>query len=828
MFAEVACVVVAALPLPLVASGTARTEVLAQRAPEQAHDWESEQVFFRSTLAAFRSGDETQAAALNECAERWASQRPDLMEIARFYSGLDSLERKAGWERETRFNAIFESVRLLRAQRLTTQEWQSERIEYLRRLDEIVRESRAAPDFSPAARALALRSTLMRQRIIDDAEMDESTRMEWARTGTREAVEALSLFGRTGLLTPRLEALLSLAWFDWSRGDWSAAQEQFEQVLTLAERLDQPRYREWALTGLLRIAHESGDLREIARLLEAIAQLKSPASSWDLASRHGSLLLALDEPERALEFLSRNKPTDAGSVRDWHVLMQAGLTRKGDAEAALAHESVLREFSGLDPLAKLAVAEARVLRGEFQLAIVELETEIWAERPSVAQRLSRERLLGTALLNVGRRAEAIHTFERALALGDSIESRLSGSDRLSPTASISGEVVGLETMALLARARIENGEPLRAAVAIEDRQSRAMRCAVSNSDEVFVDEAAVRAWAGSFEAGLVTWVVGGDTTVVVHVARDGSSRGAVIQLGRKSIEDAVRRLREAATADDETLAFEYGADLQRALIPAEIGQYIETSAGRLLLCAHGPLEKLPFDLFPLFETRRDRQLVPLVLPGLVASSPGIGLTEHAQLAWSLLGDPIDAHGASRLPGVRAELAELAGLHDGELPRCAASFDRAAVSEALNSNRALHIATHLTSHQPSTASSESSVSNSALELSNGVYFDRDDVLRAQPGLPLVVLSACESGGGDFVDGEAAIGIAKAFLESGTRNLLVTSWAVEDQAARRFSVAFHRALKSGVLPSRAVVSARDTLRAAGAPMSDWAAFRLLGRD
>jgi CHAT domain-containing protein len=73
-----------------------------------------------------------------------------------------------------------------------------------------------------------------------------------------------------------------------------------------------------------------------------------------------------------------------------------------------------------------------------------------------------------------------------------------------------------------------------------------------------------------------------------------------------------------------------------------------------------------------------------------------------------------------------------------------------------------------------------------------------------------------------------GLARAFLESGTRNVLVTLWPVEDRAAQAFAKAFHAVLSSGVQPSRAAREARETLRAEGWGPAAVGAFRVLGRD
>ena len=96
------------------------------------------------------------------------------------------------------------------------------------------------------------------------------------------------------------------------------------------------------------------------------------------------------------------------------------------------------------------------------------------------------------------------------------------------------------------------------------------------------------------------------------------------------------------------------------------------------------------------------------------------------------------------------------------------------------------------------------------------------------LLFLLLTACETAGGRFVDAEGLHGVSRAFLEPGTRNLIATLWPVEDEAARMFAVRLHEALMAGAAPSQAARDARAALRAEGNSAADWAAFRFMGRD
>ena len=65
--------------------------------------------------------------------------------------------------------------------------------------------------------------------------------------------------------------------------------------------------------------------------------------------------------------------------------------------------------------------------------------------------------------------------------------------------------------------------------------------------------------------------------------------------------------------------------------------------------------------------------------------------------------------------------------------------------------------------------------------------------------LVVLSACDTGGGEAQAGEGVFGLRRGFAEAGAQNLLMTLWPVEDAGTADLMRAFYReALQSGDAP------------------------------
>jgi CHAT domain-containing protein len=65
--------------------------------------------------------------------------------------------------------------------------------------------------------------------------------------------------------------------------------------------------------------------------------------------------------------------------------------------------------------------------------------------------------------------------------------------------------------------------------------------------------------------------------------------------------------------------------------------------------------------------------------------------------------------------------------------------------------------------------------------------------------LVVLSACDTGGGEARVGEGVLGLRRGFAEAGAQNLLMTLWTADDAETTDLMQAFYReALRSGEAP------------------------------
>lgn len=787
--------------------------------------------FFVERLGALRSGEATAEAELERSAERLCRnfERCDARDVASFYLDLTPDERRRGLADYQIYLGLWKRIRLAGREDLRGKAWRELRAEVLEELREFAAVVMTRADFVPAGRALSLAARLEVEYVERSEELDGRAVAAVLERASDCARRSRAIFERAGQLTPQLEPLWLLGRIERHCKRVNQAHVWFESCLEVAVRVGNKTFREHALQGLVALARDAGDSDGMDALLAEISTFRSPAESWLLAREHGARLLHQDHPREALDFLLRYAPLEPTHRNEWHLLTGSAFLRAGDPVSAREQFAQLSDRHARES-SLLASGSYDLAQGNYEEVVDRLDRPGALEGLTDQGRAQAMALLGEALLRMDRPAQAIQPLEEAVDIADAWRERqLEARDLDTLNGSVIGEWLGLHTVVLLAQAwaRIERG--IEAARTIEDFQSRTLRAAEGEAPRV-VTRRTLKRWAKSFDLGLITWAIGPDSAVVAHVAPDGSAFALPLEDGRRSIVQAVRRLREAAIAENDDLAAELARELKDRVLPPELRARWAQSGGeqpRLLLLLHGPLEELPFEFLEL-TTAGGQEIVPLALPGLLGGGPGEALQPEALDRWLLFGSPLESSAAANLPylpGARAELEEIAALRPSAELALGGDFDREGFEGALMSGAAIHVATHLTRE---CGCRSARLADVGLALGAGEIFCAHEVRRRAGPLPLVVLAACETAGGRFVDAEGLHGLARAFLESGTRNLLVSLWPVEDEAAQRFALAFHRALSDGEAPSRAAHRARRSLQAAGYGSADWAAFRLLGRD
>lgn len=148
------------------------------------------------------------------------------------------------------------------------------------------------------------------------------------------------------------------------------------------------------------------------------------------------------------------------------------------------------------------------------------------------------------------------------------------------------------------------------------------------------------------------------------------------------------------------------------------------------------------------------------------------------------------------------------------------------SMELDRYRYIHLATHAYVHdeQPSMSGILLSPSESS---TNGTLF-LGEVEELKLNAHLVVLSACETGLGRLARGEGVIGFSRAFLKSGTENLVVSLWKVNDRATAQLMERLYQDLFDGFRVSAALRNAQLALieQTETSFPSHWSSFVLIG--
>ena len=231
----------------------------------------------------------------------------------------------------------------------------------------------------------------------------------------------------------------------------------------------------------------------------------------------------------------------------------------------------------------------------------------------------------------------------------------------------------------------------------------------------------------------------------------------------------------------------------------------------------------------LSDTFRIRIVPSLSTLKLIKDSPA---GYHSQTGALIVGDPEVGRVLYRgrritfapLPCARKE-AEMIGELLGVQPLSGKCATKQAVLERLHSVSLIHFAAHGNAERGEIALSPQCSSN-------GIPHEEDYLLTlsdiSQVGLraKLVVLSCCHSGCGQ-IRAEGVVGIARAFLGSGARSVLVALWAIKDGATEQFMRRFYEHLARGDSASESLHETMKWMRGNKFPKVDeWAPFTLIG--
>jgi CHAT domain-containing protein/Tfp pilus assembly protein PilF len=195
---------------------------------------------------------------------------------------------------------------------------------------------------------------------------------------------------------------------------------------------------------------------------------------------------------------------------------------------------------------------------------------------------------------------------------------------------------------------------------------------------------------------------------------------------------------------------------------------------------------------------------------IVASNRGIGAENSVGTATST-ATPAAAIGLASLPTDWAALpgtAKEAKAIAKTVPEAIILTGPYATADALravDSPRFLHVATHgfSVADDPNDPRDDNPMVRSGLVFAGANQGNGADTLLLASevasldldGTRLVVLSACESGLGDAVNGEGVYGMRRALQLAGSRSQVMSLWPVDDAATMEFMTGFYERLEDG---------------------------------
>ena len=180
---------------------------------------------------------------------------------------------------------------------------------------------------------------------------------------------------------------------------------------------------------------------------------------------------------------------------------------------------------------------------------------------------------------------------------------------------------------------------------------------------------------------------------------------------------------------------------------------------------------------------------------------------------------------SRLPHAERE-AIMVGRKLGVEPLLGKQATKQAVLEAINSVGLIHFAAHGFEEEGEIVLTPNVDTRNKIPKEEDYLLTMSDISKVQLRAKLVVLSCCHSASGQ-IKAEGVVGIARAFLGSGARSVLVSLWRVQDSATEQLMSHFYEHLVNGDSASESLHEAMKWMRCNGySDVRQWAPFMLIG--
>ncbi|MGE5101112.1 MAG: CHAT domain-containing protein [Deltaproteobacteria bacterium] len=577
--------------------------------------------------------------------------------------------------------------------------------------------------------------------------------------------ESVAAFGRAGLGFNAVGSLRLLALAHMSAGRLDSAKRALDEGTRLARASANPGWETELPVHLARLAMLRGDLR-VADSLVAVAR---PHFAW----RNSDSTALLDLPFAVLEA---------------EVALRTHRVATADSAISFVSSAIARRRRGMsDEDLRAGLAQLRSDWGGLSESYPELVA---------------------GLVAAGRVSSAFRFIE-----------------------SVRAREIASATLRTIARINDSS-----AALAEFRRMS-------ASTPSVSLDEVRQRMPRDEALAVLTLGVAGAPTTAIVVTS---DTARAISLPSRAVVGPLIERYLRVAVTGTEPVAM--GRQLGAALLQP-IAHALPGWVTRLAISPHGDLFRVPFDALRLGDDHYavERFAISLVPSATVwsmvrAMPPAANATRLIAIGDPIFGAGARQSSARESPIARAgDTTRFGAITLARLPQSAQEahrvgeygvrsvvWTRGDANEMAIRNAdwstigVVHFATH--------ALIGESQSHTALALSptgtDDGFLTPSEIASLRLSGSLVVLSACQSLGGQILGGEGLRGLTGPLFEAGARTIVVTHWSIGDRSVLPFVDRFYASMASGRTVGDALRQTKLAAIRDGASISDWAAFTVIG--
>ena len=506
--------------------------------------------------------------------------------------------------------------------------------------------------------------------------------------------------------------------------------------------------------------------------------------------------------------------------------------------------------------------------GDFEQAIkyYNLDLNFAKELGDKVEEAKAHHGLGDSFESLGRLDKAVECYQSSVALFNNVRDRLESKDEWK--IAFRNECHISHTG--LWRALLKQGKIIEALVAAEKGRAQALTDLIrslyripsshtgSRKQEKY--DFHVRSFTSSSTVFLAVtggtisaWVLSAQTPVsfrrkelddpsrsFIEVGYKNIGRGADVRCENRSMDAVIEDSTTKRSAEKCSQLYSEEHNTLTALYNLVIEPIADLLQGKeIIIVPDGPLWLAPYAAFMdssskyFCESFQIRLIPSLTSLKMITECPN---DYHSRSGALLVGDPwvqevTDSKGKQFLEQLDFAKQEVEMIGDilKVTPLTGKEATKAEVLKRLGSVTLVHIAAQGSMETGEIALTPDPERISRIPRKEDYILTMADVLSVQLRARLVVLSCCHSGRGE-IKAEGVVGIARAFMGAGARSVLVSLWAIDDEATLEFMRRFYQHLVEGRSAGESLNRAMKYLRESDeySDMKYWAPFLLIGDD